>query len=67
MQPLMHHTLSDVAAIYPITPSSVMAEATDEWATQGRKNIFGQEVQVTEMQSEAGQQVPFTVLWQQVP
>ena len=36
------------------TPSSVMAEATDEWATQGRKNIFGQEVQVTEMQSEAG-------------
>ena len=37
-----------------ITPSSVMAEATDEWATQGRKNIFGQEVQVTEMQSEAG-------------
>ena len=45
---------SDVAAIYPITPSSVMAEATDEWATQGRKNIFGQEVQVTEMQSEAG-------------
>ena len=55
MQPLMHHTLFlDVAVIYPITPSSVMAEATDEWATQGRKNIFGQEVQVTEMQSEAG-------------
>ena len=45
---------SDVAAIYPITPSSVMAEATDEWATQGRTNIFGQTVQVTEMQSEAG-------------
>ena len=55
MQQLMHHMLfTDVAAIYPITPSSVMAEATDEWATQGRKNIFGQEVQVTEMQSEAG-------------
>ena len=37
------YAYSDVAAIYPITPSSVMAEATDEWATQGRKNIFGQE------------------------
>ena len=48
------YAFSDVAAIYPITPSSVMAEATDEWATQGRKNIFGHEVQVTEMQSEAG-------------
>ena len=48
------YAFSDVAAIYPITPSSVMAEATDEWATQGRKNIFRQEVQVTEMQSEAG-------------
>ena len=48
------YAYTDVAAIYPITPSSVMAEATDEWATLGRKNIFGQEVQVTEMQSEAG-------------
>ena len=48
------YAYSDVAAIYPITPSSVMAEAADEWATQGRKNIFGQEVQITEMQSEAG-------------
>ena len=48
------YAYTDVAAIYPITPSSVMAEATDEWATQGRKNIFGREVQVTEMQSEAG-------------
>ena len=48
------YAYSDVAAIYPITPSSVMAEATDEWATAGRKNIFGQTVQVTEMQSEAG-------------
>ena len=43
------YAYTDVAAIYPITPSSVMAEHTDEWATQGRKNIFGQEVQVTEM------------------
>ncbi len=48
------YAFTDVAAIYPITPSSVMAEATDEWATQGRKNIFGQTVQITEMQSEAG-------------
>ena len=48
------YAYSDVAAIYPITPSSVMAECADEWATQGRKNIFGQEVQLTEMQSEAG-------------
>ena len=48
------YAYTDVAAIYPITPSSVMAEATDEWATQGRTNIFGHTVQVTEMQSEAG-------------
>ena len=48
------YAFTDVAAIYPITPSSVMAEATDEWATQGRKNMFGQTVQVIEMQSEAG-------------
>lgn len=48
------YAFTDVAAIYPITPSSPMAEATDEWATQGRKNLFGQEVQITEMQSEAG-------------
>ena len=48
------YAFTDVAAIYPITPSSPMAEATDEWATDGRTNIFGQEVQITEMQSEAG-------------
>ncbi len=48
------YAYTEVAAIYPITPSSVMAEHVDEWATQGRKNIFGQTVQVTEMQSEAG-------------
>ena len=45
---------TDVAAIYPITPSSPMAEATDEWATADRKNMFGQIVHITEMQSEAG-------------
>ena len=48
------YAFTDVAAIYPITPSSPMAEATDEWATAGLKNIFGREVQITEMQSEAG-------------
>ncbi len=48
------YAFTDVAAIYPITPSSVMAEVTDKWSTDGRKNIFGQEVKVVEMQSEAG-------------
>ena len=48
------YAFTDVAAIYPITPSSVMAEVADTWATEGRKNIFGQEVQIVEMQSEAG-------------
>ena len=48
------YAFSDVAAIYPITPSSTMAEYIDEWAAQGRKNLFGQTVHVAEMQSEAG-------------
>ncbi|MGL5259812.1 MAG: pyruvate:ferredoxin (flavodoxin) oxidoreductase [Lachnospiraceae bacterium] len=48
------YAYSDVAAIYPITPSSTMAEVTDEWAVEGRKNIFNQTVRVTQMQSEAG-------------
>lgn len=48
------YAFTEVAAIYPITPSSVMAEHTDEWATDGRKNILGHPVKVTEMQSEAG-------------
>ena len=48
------YAYTDVAAIYPITPSSVMAEVADTWATEGRKNIFGQEVKIVEMQSEAG-------------
>ena len=48
------YAFSDVAAIYPITPSSTMAEYVDEWAAQGRKNLFGQQVHVAEMQSEAG-------------
>ncbi|HHW01423.1 MAG TPA: pyruvate:ferredoxin (flavodoxin) oxidoreductase [Thermoanaerobacterales bacterium] len=48
------YAFTDVAAIYPITPSSPMAEHVDEWSAHGRKNIFGQEVRVVEMQSEAG-------------
>lgn len=48
------YAFTDVAAIYPITPSSNMADITDQWAMQGRKNIFGHEVKVVEMQSEAG-------------
>lgn len=48
------YAFTEVAAIYPITPSSPMAEITDEWAANGRKNLFGQPVKVVEMQSEAG-------------
>jgi len=48
------YAFTEVAGIYPITPSSNMAEYTDVWASQGRKNIFGQSVKVVEMQSEAG-------------
>ncbi|WP_319543820.1 pyruvate:ferredoxin (flavodoxin) oxidoreductase [uncultured Pseudodesulfovibrio sp.] len=48
------YALSETAAIYPITPSTPMGEIADEWAAQGRKNIFGQKVQIRQMQSEAG-------------
>jgi pyruvate:ferredoxin (flavodoxin) oxidoreductase, homodimeric len=48
------YMFSEVAAIYPITPSSTMAEYVDEWAANGKKNIFGETVKVVEMQSEAG-------------
>ncbi|MBR3493757.1 MAG: hypothetical protein IKH44_15825, partial [Bacteroidales bacterium] len=48
------YMFSEVAAIYPITPSSPMAEYIDEWAAKGQKNIFGETVKVVEMQSEAG-------------
>ena len=48
------YAFTDVAAIYPITPSSPMAESVDEWAAKGKKNLFGQTVKVMEMQSEAG-------------
>ena len=48
------YAFPEVAAIYPITPSSVMAENVDEWASKEKKNIFGEEVKVVEMQSEGG-------------
>ena len=48
------YAYTDVAAIFPITPSTTMAEVVDEWAAQGKKNIFGQTVNVVEMQSEGG-------------
>ena len=48
------YMFSEVAAIYPITPSSPMAEHTDDWAARGRKNLWGQTVSVQEMQSEGG-------------
>ena len=48
------YAFTEVAAIYPITPSSPMAEHVDEWVAQGKKNIFNQTVKVVEMQSEAG-------------
>ena len=48
------YAFSEVSAIYPITPSSPMAENMDEWVSQGRKNIFGEEVKIVEMESEAG-------------
>ena len=48
------YAFTDLAAIYPITPSSVMAEVSDKWSADGRKNVFGQKVKIVEMQSEAG-------------
>lgn len=48
------YAFSEVAAIYPITPSSPMAEAADEWASKGQLNMFGQPLRIAEMQSEGG-------------
>ena len=48
------YAFSEVAAIYPITPSSPMAESADEWATAGRTNMWGQKLKIAEMQSEGG-------------
>ena len=60
------YAYTDVAAIYPITPSSPMADSVDQWAAAGQENIFGNQVVVSEMQSEAGAAVLFTVLLQLV-
>src|SRR3954468_4628631 len=48
------YAMSETAAIYPITPSSTMGEVADEWAAEGRENIFGQTLYIRELQSEAG-------------
>ena len=56
------YAFSEVAAIYPITPSSPMADFVDQWSANGQKNIFGTQVKVVEMQSE-----PYTVLWAPAP
>ena len=48
------YAFTEVAGIYPITPSSPMAENVDQWSAKGQKNIFGNEVKVVELQSEAG-------------
>ena len=60
------YAFTDVAAIYPITPSSVMAEATDEWATAGRKNIFGQPFRLQKCSLRLVQPVLYTDLLQLV-
>ena len=56
------YAFTEVAAIYPITPSSPMAEKVDEWSAKGRKNLFGSTVDVIQMQSEAGARPPIWVL-----
>ena len=60
------YAFTDVAAIYPITPSSVMADLTDKFSAQGAKNLFGRQVQVTECSRRAAHQVLFTAHSQQV-
>ena len=61
------YAFSEVAAIYPITPSSPMADFVDQWSANGLKNIFGTRVKVVEMQSEAALPARFTVLWAPAP
>ena len=58
------YAFTEVAGIYPITPSSPMADYVDQWSAQGRLNIFGNRVKVVEMQALP---VPYTVLWPPVP
>ena len=60
------YAFTDVAAIYPITPSSPMADTVDQWSAAGQENIFGNQVKVVEMGLRQVLQVPFTVLLLQV-
>ena len=60
------YAFTDVAAIYPITPSSPMADTVDQWSAAGQENIFGNQVKVVEMSLRQVLQVPFTVLLLQV-
>lgn len=60
------YAFTEVAAIFPITPSSPMAEYVDEWAAKGKKNIFDETVEVVESSQKAAQQERCMVLWQQV-
>ena len=61
------YMFTEVAAIYPITPSSTMAEYVDDWSAAGRKNIFGETVLVQEMQSEGAPPAQYMVLFRQEP
>ena len=60
------YAYTEVAGIYPITPSSPMADTVDQWSAAGQKNIFGNTVKVVEMHQRLVQQVPYMVLLQQV-
>ena len=60
------YAFSEVAAIYPITPSSPMAEHADAWSANGRKNIFGQPVRLVEMSPRPAPAAPVTVRWRPV-
>ena len=60
------YPFTDLAAIYPITPSSPMAEVTDQWSAKDKKNLFGQPVQVVECSPKQALQALFTALFQQV-
>ena len=59
------YAFTEVATIYPITPSSPMAEHVDSWAANGKKNIFGQTVRLLELESEAGAAGAMHALWRQ--
>ena len=60
------YAYTDVAAIYPITPSSPMADSVDQWSAAGQKNIFGNQVKVVEMESRPALPALCTALWVQV-